>query len=120
MAWMWLLSAGVCEVVWAYGLKKYGFGKLTPGGMGTVLVMILSFVMLAQAMKTLPLGTSYAIWTGIGAAGTAILGMVFLGEGVDWRRVMCVALIVAGVGGLKLLAPDEPTRAEAAQEIEGE
>lgn len=107
MAWLWLLAAGICEVVWAYGLKKYGFLKLTPGGIGTVIIMILSFILLAQAMKTLPLGTSYAVWTGIGAAGTAILGMVMMGEPVEWKRVLCVTLIVCGVMGLKLLAPPE-------------
>ena len=105
MAWVYLTAAGVCEVVWAIGLKKYGFWPPSKGSIVTIVVMILSFVLLAQAMKDLPLGTSYAIWTGIGAVGAALYGIAQMGEPRDWRRLMCIALIVIGILGLKLLSP---------------
>ena len=105
MAWVYLLAAGACEIVWAIGLKKYGFWPVTAGGVVTVVVMILSFVLLAQAMKDLPLGTSYAIWTGIGAVGAAAYGIARMGEPRDWRRIVCITLIVLGILGLKLLTP---------------
>lgn len=104
-AWLWLLTAGLCEVAWAWGLKRYGFTLTSPGGLATIAGMVLSFVLLSQAMKTLPLGTAYAVWTGIGAAGTAILGTTLLGESADWRRILCVTAIVAGVVGPKFLSP---------------
>ena len=106
MAWIWLILAGFCEIIWAAGLKSYGF-KFTRGGAFTVVMMLLSFVLLDQAMKKLPLGTSYAIWTGIGALGAAVWGIARLGEPRDLRRIMCIALIVAGIIGLKLLSPAE-------------
>ena len=102
MAWVYLFAAGVCEIVWAVGLKTYGF-TLTKGGAFTVVMMLLSFVLLDQAMKKLPLGTSYAIWTGIGAVGAAVIGVVRFNEPRDWPRVICIALIVTGIVGLKLL-----------------
>ena len=102
MAWLFLFAAGVCEIVWAAGLKAFGF-TLTKGGAFTVVMMLLSFVLLDQAMKRLPLGTAYAIWTGIGAVGAAIIGMVKFGEPRDWPRIVCIALIVGGIVGLKLL-----------------
>jgi quaternary ammonium compound-resistance protein SugE len=104
MAWLWLLLAGICEVVWAAGLKKWGF-KPTAGGAFTVVVMILSFVLLDRAMRHLPLGTAYPIWTGIGAVGTAILGMWYFGEPRDWPRIVCIALVIGGIVGLKVLTP---------------
>jgi quaternary ammonium compound-resistance protein SugE len=105
-AWIYLVLAGLCEIGWAYGLKySEGFTKLWPSII-TVFVMILSFVLLAQAMKTLPLGTAYASWTGIGAVGTAILGIVLLGEPRDAVRLICIGLIIAGVLGLKFLAKE--------------
>ena len=104
MAWVYLILAGICEIGWAYGLKySEGFTKIGVSVV-TVAVMILSFVLLAQAMKHLPLGTAYGIWTGIGAAGTAILGMVFLNEPRDLIRIICILLIVAGVVGLKVFS----------------
>ncbi|WP_302467800.1 DMT family transporter [Pontibacter liquoris] len=104
MAWVYLLLAGICEIGWAFGLK-YSEGFTKPlVSIVTVVVMILSFVLLAQAMKQLPLGTAYATWTGIGAAGTAILGMVFLNEPRDLLRILCLLLIIAGVLGLKFLS----------------
>ena len=104
MAWVYLILAGICEIGWAFGLKySEGFTKIGVSVV-TVAVMILSFVLLAQAMKHLPLGTAYGIWTGIGAAGTAILGIVFLNEPRDLIRIICILLIVAGVVGLKVFS----------------
>jgi quaternary ammonium compound-resistance protein SugE len=104
MAWLWLLLAGICEVVWAAGLKKWGV-KPTAGGMFTIVVMILSFVLLDRAMRHLPLGTAYPIWTGIGAVGTAVIGMWYFGEPRDWPRIVCIALVIGGIVGLKVLTP---------------
>jgi len=104
MAWMWLLLAGICEVVWAAGLKKWGV-KPTTGGAFTIVVMILSFVLLDRAMRNLPLGTAYPIWTGIGAVGTAVLGIFYFGEPRDWPRLVCIAMVVCGIVGLKMLTP---------------
>lgn len=101
MAWMYLVVAGLLEVGWAIGLKHtQGFSRVWPSVM-TVSAMIASFVLLAQALKTIPVGTGYAAWTGIGAAGTAIIGMAFLGESREALRILCIVLIVAGVVGLK-------------------
>ncbi|UPT75341.1 MAG: multidrug efflux SMR transporter [Elusimicrobiota bacterium] len=101
-AWAWIVLAGLCEIAWAVGLKlSDGFRR--PGiTAATVAVMILSFVLLAQGMRRLPAGTSYAVWTGIGAAGTAIVGMAFLGESAAPARLVSLGLIVAGIVGLKL------------------
>ncbi|WP_439881453.1 DMT family transporter [Pontibacter sp. MBLB2868] len=103
-AWVYLILAGLCEIGWAFGLK-YSEGFTKPGvSVVTVVVMILSFVLLSQAMKQLPLGTAYGIWTGIGAAGTAILGIVFLDEPRDLIRIICLLLIITGVVGLKVFS----------------
>lgn len=103
-AWIYLILAGICEIGWAFGLKySEGFTKIGVSVV-TVLVMILSFVLLSQAMKQLPLGTAYAIWTGIGAAGTAILGIVFLDEPRELLRMFCILLIIVGVIGLKVFS----------------
>jgi quaternary ammonium compound-resistance protein SugE len=105
MPWLWLTAAGICEIVWAIGLKySEGFTRLVPS-LITIPVMLLSFYLLSIAMRGLPLGTAYAVWTGIGAVGTAIYGIAMLGEPGDWRRLLCIALIVAGILGLKLLVP---------------
>jgi quaternary ammonium compound-resistance protein SugE len=104
MTWVYLIAAGICEVVWAVGLKLYGF-TLTWGGAMTVGMMLLSFYLLQLAMRGLPLGTAYAIWTGIGAVGTVIYGIVRLGEPRDLSRIACIAMIIAGIVGLKLLSP---------------
>ena len=106
-AWLFLVAAGVCEVVWAAGLKKFGF-KFTPGGVFTVVIMVLSFVLLDRAMRHLPLGTAYAIWTGIGAVGAAVVGMAIMGESRDPVRIACIGLIVAGIVGLKWFTPAPP------------
>lgn len=104
MAWMILIAAGVCEVLWAAGLKKYGFSA-TRGGAVTIALMLLSFVLLSRAMRDLPLGTSYAVWTGIGAVGTAVWGIVALGEPRSAVRLVCIGLIVLGIAGLKWFTP---------------
>ena len=104
MAWIYLLIAGLMEIVWAIGLKyTEGFTKLLPS-LGTIGAMIISFFLLSLALRDIPLGTGYAIWTGIGAVGTAILGMVLFGEPKDAARLACIGLIVAGVAGLRLLS----------------
>ncbi|WP_072570251.1 MULTISPECIES: quaternary ammonium compound efflux SMR transporter SugE [unclassified Enterobacter] len=102
MSWFVLLIAGLLEVVWAIGLKyTHGFTRLTPSII-TVSAMIVSIVMLSWAMKTLPVGTAYAIWTGIGAVGASITGMILLGESTSPARIISLVLIVAGIIGLKL------------------
>ncbi len=101
MPWIWLIIAGVLEIAWAVGLKyTEGFSKLWPSVV-TVLLMLASFWCLAQAVKGLPLGTSYAIWTGIGAVGTAIAGIILFKEPATVARLVCMVLIVAGIAGLK-------------------
>ena len=101
MAWVYLIIAGLLEIGWAIGLKYTdGFTRLWPS-VWTIIGMLLSFGLLSIALKTIPVGTGYAVWTGIGAAGTAIIGMVFLGEPKDIGRMLCLGLIVAGVIGLK-------------------
>lgn len=104
MPWLWLIVAGLLEIAWAVGLKYTdGFSKPGPSVV-TVVLMIASFVCLAQAVKGLPLGTSYAIWTGIGAVGTAIAGIVLFKEPATVARLVCMVLIVAGIVGLKFTA----------------
>jgi len=105
-AWFVLLVAGLCEIGWAVGLKyTEGFSRLAPS-LATVAAMIVSVVLLGWSLKVLPLGTAYAVWTGIGAVGTAILGMILFGESREVARLLCIVLIVAGIVGLKLLTPD--------------
>jgi quaternary ammonium compound-resistance protein SugE len=102
MAWIYLTIAGIFEIAWASSLKyTEGFTKLWPS-LFTAIGMIASFYFLAQALKIIPVGTGYAVWTGIGAAGTAILGIILFGESAAPARVLCIALIVAGVIALKL------------------
>ena len=105
MAWVILVLAGLLEIGWAIGLKyTEGFTRLWPS-IGTVLAMVASVVMLGVAMKSLPVGTAYAVWVGVGAVGTAILGMVLLGESANAGRLVSLGLIVAGIVGLKLATP---------------
>ncbi len=105
MAWLILLVAGLTEVGWAVGLKyTHGFTRPVPTAM-TVVAMVLSLWLLGLAVRTLPLGTAYAVWTGIGTVGTAILGIVLFNEPATGLRVLCVALIVTGIVGLKLVTP---------------
>jgi quaternary ammonium compound-resistance protein SugE len=102
MAWVWLGVAGVLEIVWAYALKQSaGFTKPVEAVIAVV-AMIASFVVLSLAMKSLPLGTAYTIWTGIGAVGAFVLGIVVLGEAATPMRVISAALILAGIVGLRL------------------
>ena len=102
MAWIWLLLAAMFEVGWAIGLKlSDGFTRFWPS-VWTGCAMVLSLVLLGLAARSLPIGTAYAVWTGIGAAGTAALGMLWLGEPATAARIGCLGLIVAGVVGLKL------------------
>lgn len=102
MSWIILFIAGLLEVVWAIGLKyTHGFTRLTPSII-TVSAMIISIVLLSWAMRSLPVGTAYAVWTGIGAVGAAITGILLLGESASLARITSLALIVAGIIGLKL------------------
>lgn len=104
MAWTYLFFAGLFEIGWAIGLKYTdGFSRLWPS-VWTVASMIVSIVLLGLALKTLPVGTGYAVWTGIGTVGTALLGVYLLGEPATAVRLGCIALIVAGILGLKLAA----------------
>ena len=105
MAWVYLFVAGLFEVGWAIGLKyTEGFTKLWPS-LGTLAAMVVSFLFLAEALKTIPVGTGYAVWTGIGAVGTAILGIVLFGESREIVRLLCIVLIIGGIAGLKLTSP---------------
>ncbi|ELX8377843.1 quaternary ammonium compound efflux SMR transporter SugE [Providencia vermicola] len=102
MAWVILLFAGLLEIVWAVGLKyTHGFTRLTPS-IVTIVAIIASMGLLAYAMRDLPAGTAYAIWTGIGAVGTAIVGIIFLGESANIFRLLSLALIITGLIGLKV------------------
>jgi Membrane transporters of cations and cationic drugs len=105
MAWVILFFAGLFEVGWAIGLKQTdGFTRLVPTLL-TIASMIASLGLLGLALKTLPLGTAYAVWTGIGTVGTVILGIWLYGESSDIIRLGCIALIMAGIVGLKLVTP---------------
>jgi quaternary ammonium compound-resistance protein SugE len=105
MSWFYLVVAGLLEVGWAVGLKyTAGFTRLWPSVL-TLLTMGGSVGMLGLALRALPLGTAYAVWTGIGTVGTAVAGMVLLGEPAGALRLLSIALIVAGIVGLKLLSP---------------
>ena len=104
MHWFYLAGAGLLEIVWAIGLKyTQGWTRLWPS-LGTGLAMAASFFLLARAIQVIPMGTAYAVWTGIGAAGIAAVGMLFYGEPASPLRILCVALIVTGIVGLKLAA----------------
>jgi quaternary ammonium compound-resistance protein SugE len=103
MAWLALFLAGLLEVGWAIGLKyTQGFSRFWPS-LATLICMILSFALLSQALKTLPIGTAYAVWTGIGTVGTALLGIMLFAESSEVLRLGCIALIVIGIIGLRLL-----------------
>lgn len=103
IAWTLLLGAGLLEVVWAIALKQSaGFSRMVPSVVGIVAAVV-SFAMLAMALKWLPVGTAYAVWVGIGTVGVALAGIVAFGDGVTVARLGCLVLIVAGVVGLKLV-----------------
>ncbi len=102
MAWLFVIVAGLLEVAWSFSLKlSHGFSVLLPS-VATIVLMLASFLLLSHGMKTLPLGTAYAVWTGIGAVGAGLVGIVFLGESASPMRILSIALIVAGIIGLKL------------------
>ncbi len=104
MPWIILFVAGLLECAWAVGLKyAEGFTRPLPSVL-TVLAMVASFWLLSIAMKTVPVGTAYAVWTGIGAVGVAIAGMLLFGEPREAARLFCIFLIIAGVAGLRILA----------------
>lgn len=104
MAWSMLFVAGLLEIGWAIGLKYTdGFTKLMPSVL-TIISMIASVILLGLSLKTLPVGTAYAVWTGIGTVGTAVLGIWLLGDPATILRIVCIGLIVAGIVGLKLVA----------------
>ena len=103
MAWTMLFVAGLLEIGWAIGLKYTdGFTRLTPSVL-TIISMIASVALLGLSLKSLPVGTAYAVWTGIGTVGTALLGIALLGEPATVLRLVCIGLIVAGIVGLKLV-----------------
>jgi quaternary ammonium compound-resistance protein SugE len=106
MAWVYLLLAGACEMAWPIGFKyTHGFRAHWPAVAGTMALMCLSFWLMSVATnKGIPVGTAYAVWTGLGAAGTAVLGMILFKESADAMRIACLALIILGVIGLKLHA----------------
>jgi quaternary ammonium compound-resistance protein SugE len=104
-AWLFLIVAGLFEVVWAVGLKyAQGFTRPVPSAI-TVAAMALSIYLLARALRTIPVGTGYAVWTGIGAVGTALVGMWLLGEPRSAVRLLAIAAIVGGIVGLKMATP---------------
>jgi quaternary ammonium compound-resistance protein SugE len=105
MAWMVLIVAGLLEVVWAFAMKQsHGFTRLGPSVV-TAVAMLFSVGLLSWTMRTLPLGTAYAVWTGVGAVGAFVAGIVFLGESASALRLVAAALIVAGLALMKLASP---------------
>jgi len=113
MSWLYLVLAGLCEVAWAIGLKKtegltrfFTDPSKIPATIFTIALMLISFWLLSLALRDIPLGTAYGVWTGIGAVGTVIYGMIFLNEAKDAIRIACIVMIVAGIVGLKFVAKD--------------
>ena len=103
-SWLILLVAAGFEIVWALGLKStHGFTRLWPS-IGVIAAMVISMLLLSLATRELPIGTAYAVWTGIGAVGTAIAGVLYFNESASALRLLCIVLIIAGVAGLKFLA----------------
>ena len=106
MAWLHLVIAGILEIAWAVGLKYTDrFTRLWPSVL-TIAAMIASFYFLGQALKILPVGTGYAVWTGIGAVGTALLGIILFAESAAPARILCLLLIILGIIGLKFTSPE--------------
>jgi quaternary ammonium compound-resistance protein SugE len=104
MAWVYLVIAGFFEMGWAIGLKyTEGFTRVTPTVL-TVIAMVISVALLGIALRELPVGTGYAVWTGIGTVGTAILGMILFGDAATVARLVSIGLIIAGIAGLKLVS----------------
>jgi len=106
MQWLFLVIAGFFEIAWAIGLKySQGFTKLMPS-VFTIVGMVASFYFLSLSLKSLPIGTAYAIWTGIGTVGTVILGIILFKEPMDIMRLVCIGFIIIGIVGLKLVSPN--------------
>lgn len=104
--WTLLIVAGLLEIVWAVGLKHtHGFSRLLPSAI-TLAAMVMSIVLLARALRTIPVGTGYAVWTGIGAVGTALVGILVLGEPRGAGRLIALTAIIGGIIGLKIASPD--------------
>lgn len=116
-AWIWLLLAAACEITWAIALKKSDNFARHGWSAAAIVFMLLSFVLLARVMKSLPVGTAYAVWTGLGAFGAAIIGIVWLGDSRETGRLVSLALVLAGVVGLKYFTP--PDNASGGQESSG-
>jgi quaternary ammonium compound-resistance protein SugE len=105
MSWLLVIVSGLLEVAWALGLKaSHGFSRLG-ASVFTLVTMLASFTLLSVAVRNLPLGTAYAVWVGIGAVGTALVGMTYYGEPASVARLACLVLVVAGIVGLKLTSP---------------
>lgn len=104
MAWLALVIAGLCEMMGVFMISKYNDVKSVKNLVLLIVAFTVSFLGLAYAMETLPMGTAYAIWTGIGAAGGALLGMLFFNESKDWRRIVCIVLVLGAAISLKLLS----------------
>jgi len=111
MAWIYLVAAGITEIVWALGLKfAEGFTQLIPSII-TIIFIVISFLLFSKAMKKIPVGTAYAVFTGIGAAGTAIIGILVFGEFVNGWKIFFLILLIGGIIGLKLIDSQENEKA---------
>lgn len=107
MSWIYLIFAGLSEIVWAYGLKMtHGFTELW-WSVVTIIFMIVSFFLFGRAMRTIPIGTAYAVFTGIGAAGTAVVGMAFLGEPANALTIVSLVVLIGGIIGLKMVSNEK-------------
>lgn len=107
MAWIYLLIAGLTEIIWAIGLKlSHGFTELLPSAV-TMVFIVVSFLLFAKALELIPVGTAYAVFTGIGAAGTAVLGIVLFDENVNTGKIFFLCLLIVGIIGLKLVDSDD-------------
>ncbi|MBM7702405.1 DMT family transporter [Metabacillus iocasae] len=108
MGWIYLIIGGITEIVWAIGLKySHGFTETVPS-IVTIVFITISFYLFAKSLSMIPIGTAYAAFTGIGAAGTAIIGMIFLNEGTSIGKIFFLTLMIFGIIGLKLVSNDEP------------
>ncbi len=103
MAWIFLILAGLSEIVWAYGLKMTNGFTHIEWSLITIVFMIVSFFLFAKSMKEIPIGTAYAVFTGIGAAGTAVVGIAMLGEAINTMKIVSLLILIAGIVGLKLV-----------------
>ncbi|WP_409253968.1 DMT family transporter [Bacillus sp. SCS-153A] len=111
MAWVYLVIGGLLEIGWAIGLSfSNGFTKLTPS-IVTIVLLLISFYFFAKSMKMIPIGTAYAVFTGIGAGGTSIIGMIFLGEDISVNKILFISLLIFGVIGLKFSSNEEEENA---------